>query len=258
MGPPFFNLYVQKFTTPLSQRLGFYQYWEIVHQRPYGFSAKTPVSAHVTMTKTTKIPEPTIERLAIYARPLEELSRAEVEVISSEKLAQMCDVNPAQVGKDLAFFGEFGVRGVGYNVQDLLQAIQKILCSDRTWTICIVGMGNLGKALVDNENFKKRNYRFVAAFDSNPEMIGQQLPCGLTVKSIDDIEETVQTLGIEIGIIATRPFEAQQIANLLMDSGVKAILNFAPTHLRTPQCCIVENVDFTVKLENLVYHLEKI
>ena len=170
----------------------------------------------------------------------------------------MCDVNPAQVRKDLAFFGEFGVRGVGYNVHDLLKAIQKILCSDRMWTICIVGMGNLGNALLENDNFKKRNYRFLAAFDSNPEIIGTQLSCGLTVKSLDEIEKAVQTLGIEIGIIAARPFEAQQAANLLMNAGVKAILNFAPSHLRTPQCCIVENVDFSVKLENLVYHLENI
>jgi redox-sensing transcriptional repressor len=210
------------------------------------------------MTKATKIPEPTIERLAIYARPLEALRRKNVEVISSEKLAQMCDVNPAQVRKDLAFFGEFGVRGVGYNVRDLLKAIQEILCTDRTWTICIVGMGNLGRALVENDNFKKRNYKFVAAFDSHPEVIGELLPSGLTIKSINDIQETIQTLGIEIGIVATQPFEAQQAADLLMDAGVKAVLNFAPTHLRTPKCCIVENVDFTVKLENLVYHLEKI
>ncbi|OPX41701.1 MAG: redox-sensing transcriptional repressor Rex [Deltaproteobacteria bacterium] len=210
------------------------------------------------MTKAPKIPEPTIERLAIYARPLEELVKAKIEVISSEKLAQMCDVNPAQVRKDLAFFGEFGVRGVGYNVEDLLRSIKKILCSDRTWTICIVGMGNLGMALVDNDNFKKRNYKFVAAFDSNPEMIGRRLSCGLTVQPFDDIEKTVQTLGIEIGIVATRPLDAQQAADLLMDAGVKAVLNFAPTHLRTPECCIVKNVDFTVKLENLVYHLEKL
>lgn len=210
------------------------------------------------MNKAAKIPEPTIERLAIYARPLEELVKTEVEVISSEKLAQMCGVNPAQVRKDLAFFGEFGVRGVGYNVYDLLTAIQKILSSDRMWTICIVGMGNLGKALVENENFKKRNYRFVAAFDSNPQVIGLHLPCGLTIKSYDEIEKTVQTLGVEIGIIASRPSEAQRAANLLMGAGVKAILNFAPTHIRTPNCCIVENVDFSVKLENLVYHLEKL
>ena len=210
------------------------------------------------MNKAVKIPEPTIERLAIYARPLEELVKTKVEVISSEKLAQMCGVNPAQVRKDLAFFGEFGVRGVGYNVYDLLTAIQKILSSDRTWIICVVGMGNLGKALVENENFKKRNYRFVAAFVSNPQAVGLQLPCGLTIKSYDEIEKTVQTLGIEIGIIAARPSEAQRAANLLMGAGVKAILNFAPTHIRTPNCCIIENVDFSVKLENLVYHLEKL
>ena len=118
-------------------------------------------------------------------------------------------------------------------------------------------MGNLGKALADNENFKKRNYKIVAAFDSNPEIIGQKLPCGLTVKSFDEIEKTVETFGIEIGIIATRPLEAQRTADLLMDAGVKAILNFAPIHLRTPECCIVKNVDFSVTLENLVYHLKR-
>jgi len=209
------------------------------------------------MTKTAKIPEPTIGRLAIYARPLEDLVKSGVDVISSEKIAQMSGVNPAQVRKDLAFFGEFGVRGVGYNVHDLLRAIQRILCSDRTWTVCIAGMGNLGKALADNENFNKRNYKIVAAFDSNPEIIGQKLPCGLTVKSFDEIEKTVETFGIEIGIIATRPLEAQRTADRLMDAGVKAILNFAPIHLRTPECCIVKNVDFSVTLENLVYHLKR-
>lgn len=210
------------------------------------------------MTKTSKIPEPTIERLAIYSRPLEQLVRTQIDVISSEKLAQLCDVNPAQVRKDLAFFGEFGVRGVGYNVGDLLKAIKKILGSDRTWTLAIIGIGNLGMALVENENFKKRNYRFVAAFDSDASLIGRELPCGLIVRPFEEIEKTVQTMNIDIGIITARPFEAQRTANLLMDAGVKAILNFTSTHIRTPKCCVIENVDITVKLENLVYHLAKI
>ncbi|MFZ0449845.1 MAG: redox-sensing transcriptional repressor Rex [Desulfatiglandaceae bacterium] len=210
------------------------------------------------MSKTQKIPEPTIERLALYSRPLETLLETSVDVISSEKLAQICDVNPAQVRKDLAFFGEFGVRGVGYNVRELLKAIKEILGSYRVWILGIVGMGNLGKALIGNDNFKKRNYRFAAAFDSDPLRVGQKLACGLIVKPVEDIEKSVHALGIEIGIVCSHGAEAQRAASLLMDAGVKAILNFAPAQVRAPKCCMVENVDFSVKLENLAYHLAKI
>ena len=208
-------------------------------------------------TKSSKIPDPTIERLALYSRPLEALLDNGTHVISSEKLATLCGVNPAQVRKDLAYFGEFGVRGVGYEVRDLLQEIKRILATDREWRLCIVGMGNLGSALADNENFKKRGYKFVAAFDSDPNKVGTALPCGLIIQSTKEMRESVKELNIEIGIITTPSKEAQRVSDLLIDAGVKAILNFAPTHVRSPKCCEVENVDFTVKLENLVYHLGK-
>jgi redox-sensing transcriptional repressor len=210
------------------------------------------------MSKETKIPSPTIERLALYSRPLEDFLKRGTLVTSSENLARLCGVNPAQVRKDLAYFGEFGVRGVGYDVKDLLREIKKILASDREWTLCIVGMGNLGSALVENENFWKRGYKFVAAFDSDPNKIGKTLPCGLTIEAATKIRELVQELKIEIGVITTPPFEAQRVANLLMDAGVKAILNFAPIQVRVPECCAVENVDFTVRLEDLAYHRGKI
>lgn len=210
------------------------------------------------MSKETKIPSPTIERLALYSRPLEDFLQKGTLVTSSENLARLCGVNPAQVRKDLAYFGEFGVRGVGYDVRDLLREIKKILASDREWTLCIVGMGNLGSALVENENFWKRGYRFVAAFDADPNKIGKTLPCGLTIETAAKIREVVQERKIEIGVITTPPFEAQRVANLLMDAGVKAILNFAPIQVRVPECCAVENVDFAVRLEDLAYHLGKI
>ena len=209
------------------------------------------------MTKTPKIPYPTIERLAQYSRPLETLLRSDTVLISSEKLAELCGVSSAQVRKDLAYFGEFGVRGVGYDVRDLLWEIKKILSTDREWALCIVGMGNLGRALVENENFRKRGYRFVAAFDSNPKKIGKTLPCGLTVESANKIREIVRALRIDIGIITTPPTAAQRVAGLLTDAGVKAILNFAPTQVRSTEQCPVENVDFTVNIENLAYHLGK-
>ena len=118
------------------------------------------------MDRESSIPDATIERIALYSRPIENLMEKGVKVVSSEKLAEMCRVNPAQVRKDLSYFGEFGVRGVGYDVRDLLLEIKKILVSDREWRLGIVGLGNLGKALVAHENFLKRGYRFVAAFDS--------------------------------------------------------------------------------------------
>ena len=210
------------------------------------------------MTKESKIPNSTIERLAFYSRPLEALLKSGPPIISSEKLAGLCGVNPAQVRKDLAYFGEFGVRGVGYEIRDLLKEIKKILATDRKRTLCIVGMGNLGISLVENENFRKRGYLFVAAFDSDARKIGRQLPCGLTIEREGKIRELVRELGIEIGVITTPSRAAQRVTEMLSAAGVKAILNFAPIQVRTPENCIVENVDFSVKLENLVYHLERL
>jgi redox-sensing transcriptional repressor len=207
------------------------------------------------MAKTFKIPDPTIERLALYTRPLETLVESGTLVVSSDRLAALCGVNPAQVRKDLAYFGEFGVRGVGYDVRDLLREIKDILATNREWNLCIVGMGNLGRALVENENFARRGYRFVAAFDSDPRKIGRKLPCGLTIESTKKTKEWIQWLNIQIGVIATPPFEAQRVADMLMDAGIRSILNFAPIQVRGRQRCVVENVDFTVRLENLAYHL---
>ena len=210
------------------------------------------------MTKESKIPNSTIERLAFYSRPLEALLKSGPPIISSEKLAGLCGVNPAQVRKDLAYFGEFGVRGVGYEIRDLLKEIKRILGTDRKRTLCIVGMGNLGISLVEDENFRKRGYLFVAAFDSDARKIGRQLPCGLTIEREGKIRELVRELDIEIGLITTPSRAAQRITEMLSAAGVRAILNFAPIQVRTPEGCIVENVDFSVKLENLVYHLERL
>jgi len=209
-------------------------------------------------SKKKKIPEPTIERLPLYSRPLEELLEADVPVVSSETLAKLCGVNPAQVRKDLAYFGEFGVRGVGYEVSSLLKEIKSILGTDRKWRLCLVGLGNLGSALFENQNFKRRGYIFVAVFDSDPAKLGRILENGIVVEHPKKIEEVVQKLDIEIGVITTPPLEAQRIAEVLFSAGVRAVLNFAPIQIRKPECCVVENVDFTVSLENLAYHLAKL
>lgn len=209
------------------------------------------------MVETPKIPRPTIERLAVYSRPLEELEEAGVPVVSSERLAVLCGVNPAQVRKDLAYFGEFGVRGLGYEVRELLRSIKAILATDRRWHLCIVGMGNLGRALVENENFRKRGYDFVAAFDSDNRRVGERLICGLTIEPVARMGEIIPSLHVDIGVITTPGQDAQRVADMLRDAGVRAFLNFAPVQVRMPSNCIVEHVDLGVRLENLAYHLTR-
>jgi len=137
-------------------------------------------------------------------------------------------VNPAQVRKDLAYFGEFGVRGVGYEVRDLLKEIKSILATDRKWTLCIVGMGNLGISLVEDENFSKRGYLFVAAFDSDARKIGRQLACGLTIEPERKIRELVREFNIEIGLITTPSRMAQRVTEMLSAAGVRASPQFCP------------------------------
>lgn len=210
------------------------------------------------MDKKSRIPDATIERVALYLRPLEDLLEKGIQVISSEKLAELCRVNPAQVRKDLSFFGEFGVRGVGYDANDLLNEIKKILASDREWRLGIAGMGNLGTALVQHKNFLKRGYRFVAAFDSDPEKIGKHLPSGLIILPISLADIVIDELDIEIGVISTPFSAAQGVAEIFFEAGIKAILNFSSIHLKKPECCLVQNVDFTFNMDHLAFMLSKV
>jgi redox-sensing transcriptional repressor len=209
------------------------------------------------MSRVTKIPDATIERIALYTRSLERLMEEGTLVVSSERLAELCRVNPPQVRRDLCYFGEFGVRGVGYNVRGLLKEIEKILVLNRKWNLGIVGLGNMGMALLHHHYFSKRNFRFVGAFDSDPKKIGKKLSIGLIIQPVGKIKELTEELGIDMGIIATPASQSQGVASMLFEAGVRAILNFSPIQVRKPECCLVENVDFTVNLDNLAYHLNR-
>jgi len=205
--------------------------------------------------KFLKIPAATITRLSLYTRALETLIKEQVTVVSSKRLAELCGVNPAQIRKDLAYFGQFGVRGVGYYVKELLFDIKKILGLHREWKLAIVGVGNLGCALVAHENFTRQGYRFVAAFDADPMKIGRKLVTGLLINPPSEMHAICREKQVEMGVICTPAEFAQDIANRLVDAGVKAILNFAPTQIQAPDGVKVENVDFSVKLDNLAYYL---
>jgi redox-sensing transcriptional repressor len=205
--------------------------------------------------KFAKIPMATISRLSIYSRTLQELLEEEVDVISSERLAKQCAVNPAQIRKDLAYFGEFGVRGVGYRVGDLLNQIKEILGLNRPWNLGMVGVGNLGSALIRHANFIRHGYVFTAAFDVDPQKVGRRLPNGIVIKHLEEVDEVVKEREVHVGVITTPSSAAQSVANQLVLAGINGILNFAPIQIQVPNCCHVENVDFTIKLDSIAYHL---
>jgi redox-sensing transcriptional repressor len=209
--------------------------------------------------KYTKVPEATIRRLSRYSRCLEQMEERGEKVVSSAQLANKCMVNAAQVRKDLAYFGEFGIRGVGYYVKDLLSDIKRILGLNKEWKMALIGVGNLGSALLSYKDFLKQNYKIVAAFDIDPpKVIGrvsEKLGKPVEVLHINRLKEVAKERKIEIGLIAAPPSEAQNVANLLVEAEIRGILNFAPVQITVPDGYVVKDVFFTTILDNLAYLL---
>ena len=204
--------------------------------------------------KTLKIPEATIMRLSVYSRYLSEMDRKGIITISSGDIAEGVGVSPAQVRKDLAYFGEFGIRGVGYNVKDLNRTILKILGLSEGWNIALVGIGNLGLALSTYRAFKDRGFTITCIFDNNPEKVGM-IVNGIEVMHIDRIEEIIPQRKTQIGAITVPASAAQDVADKLVRAGIKAILNFAPVVLNVPPEIELRNVDLSVNLEVLTFNL---
>lgn len=193
--------------------------------------------------KSEHIPKATIGRLAVYIQVLENLLRDGNDVISSEKLARACSVNSSQIRKDLAYFGEFGVRGVGYYVQELITSIKQSLGIDRVWKCALIGVGNMGTALLRHHDFEKRGFQICAAFDCDPDKIGLEFE-GMEIVCPTHLKEQAPELNLEIGIIATPPDRAQRAANHLVDANIRGIINFAPSRINVPSHIPVEYVDF--------------
>jgi len=206
------------------------------------------------MLRSEHIPRATIKRLALYVQVLETLKREGAEVISSELLAKACDVNPSQIRKDLAYFGGFGVRGVGYYVQELITSIKQSLGVDRIWRAALVGVGNLGKALLRHQEFRRRSFHIVGIFDCDPFKIGEEIG-GIEVICSKRLHEKVGELGVEIGLITTPPERAQRAANYLIEAGIKGIVNFAPARITAPDNVCVEYVDFFHHLYNVAFNI---
>ncbi len=207
--------------------------------------------------KTEKISELTTNRLSVYLRCLNELEAAGVATISSQALAKQFNLNSAQIRKDLAYFGEFGVRGVGYFVKELRRNLQQILGLNEARRIAIVGAGNLGLALAKYQGFNLNSFRIVALFDDDPDKVGTQTPKGLPIHSTEQLAAIIEREAIGIIIIAVPASAAQQVLDRVAAAGIKAVLNFAPVVLNPKAGVKVKNVDLSVSLESLSFFLAR-
>jgi redox-sensing transcriptional repressor len=201
-----------------------------------------------------KIPEPTVRRMSLYLRELREREEIGQLTMSSRQLGEALGLTDAQVRKDLAIFGQFGHPGVGYRTAELIERIRKILGKDHTWNACIIGAGNIGRALLPYGRFRRDGFDIVAIFDRDPNVIGT--PVGNhRVRPLDDLASLVRSRDIKIGIIAVPAEAAQETAMRLLDAGIIGILNFAPRRLDVNHRASVVNVDFSVALEQLAFQI---
>jgi redox-sensing transcriptional repressor len=207
--------------------------------------------------KTEKISELTTNRLSVYLRCLHELAAAGVETISSQALAEQFNLNSAQIRKDLAYFGEFGVRGVGYYVNDLREHLRQILGLTRDHRIAIVGAGNLGLALANYQGFNLHTFQIVAILDADPQKIGVAAGKKMTIEDVRNLVEVIKREEIDIVIIAVPAAAAESVLAEATAAGVKAIHNFAPVRLHPKPGVKVKNVDLTISLESLSYFLAR-
>jgi redox-sensing transcriptional repressor len=203
-----------------------------------------------------RIPEMTIRRLSVYTRCLLQLEEDGVKTVSSQELAERFNLNSAQVRKDLAYFGEFGVRGIGYYVSGLKAELQRILGLDREWAVALVGFGNLGSALFHYKGFARQGFRIAAIFDEDPRKVAREIDSTPIFPS-RDLGREVKARGIQVAIVAVPAESAQAVADQLVAAGIKAILNFAPARIKVPKDVRFKNVDLSIELETLSFYLAK-
>jgi redox-sensing transcriptional repressor len=197
-------------------------------------------------------PRAVVGRLSLYLRQLEAFQAAGQTRVSSNQIAEILQLRDAQVRKDLAFFGQFGHPGIGYQIDDLQAAIRKALGTDRLWPIALVGLGNLGRALIRYREFERHGFRIAAVFDNDVRKVGTVVG-DYEVQSIESIPESAKTLGLSIAAVTVPSEVAQEVVNRLIASGIRGILNFAPVALRVPPEISVVSVDLSIQLEQLVY-----
>jgi redox-sensing transcriptional repressor len=200
------------------------------------------------------IPRKSIYRVSIYHRCLQRLRENGVETVSSDALARAAGVKPTQLRKDLTHFGQFGTRGLGYNVAQLAAILNDVLGTNRLQPVILVGVGNLGAALLRYAGFNKEGFEIVAAFDSDIER-PRSLGPGVNLRHISELAAFVRSRQVKMAILAVPAPVAQQVLNQLVEAGIQAVLNFSPSVLEVPEHVVVSNVDLAVELENLSYFI---
>ena len=202
-----------------------------------------------------EIPPVVIDRLPLYARALAALEAQGREVVSSQELGQLLDVTPAQIRKDLSYFGRFGKQGRGYNVGKLLAELRRILGLNRQWRMVLVGVGRLGRAILGYEGFVPQGFRIVEAFDSDPRIISTSIN-GLTIKNTRDLEPALRSHPVDVGIVAVPAETAQDVIDSLVRCGVRAILNYAPIAAHVPRGVNIKRIDPVLALQGMTYYLK--
>lgn len=198
------------------------------------------------------VPAAVVNRLSMYLRELQHLLADGKETTSSSQLGRRLGFTDAQVRKDLAHFGHFGHPGIGYRCEELVGAIRKILGTDREWRVVLVGVGNLGRALLGYRGFHRQGFRLVAAFDTDPAMIGKEIE-GVPILDLAIMEETVSSQQVELALVAVPAGDAQTVADQLVAAGVGGILNFAPVTLTVPEGVSKVGVDLARELEQVTF-----
>ncbi len=205
----------------------------------------------------TYISEFTTNRLSIYLRCLAKLEADGVETISSQRLADEFHLNSAQIRKDLAYFGEFGIRGLGYNVKTLRRELIEILSLDKQRNVGIIGAGNLGRALAAYKGFNREGFRIAALFDINPSKVGQMTSQGQKIYHIKELKKVAKELKIVICIVAVPADLASEVIRQVENAGIEAVLNFSPVQVKPSSTLILKNVDMKIQLEALAFSLSR-
>jgi redox-sensing transcriptional repressor len=198
----------------------------------------------------------TVARLSGYYRLLGEFDRQGIETIASKRLAERAGVTSAQVRKDLSFFGNFGRRGLGYNVSQLHDEIGAILGLGRRWRVALIGAGNLGHALFSYREFQKQGFHIEHVFDTDPAKVGQRWE-GVEISPITDLPRRASEMGIDIAIVAVPAAAAQEVVDGAVRAGIRALLNFSPGKIAVPEGVVLRDVDLSIAIESLSYALVK-
>jgi len=205
---------------------------------------------------TLEIPEVVINRLPVYARALAALAAQGETVVSSQALGEALDVTPAQIRKDLSYFGRFGKQGRGYSVHGLLSKLQEILGLDRQWRVCVVGVGRLGQAIVEYGGFEPQGFQIVAAFDAAAERVGAKVG-NVSVREVSEMEPFLRANHVDIGVVAVPADAAQQVVDELVKLGIRAILNYAPMTAHVPRDVAIRQIDPVIAMQSMTFYIKR-